>query len=47
MKTDVKISALLASTTSARPIQVYMYVGVSLIRFKYPATLLKNTLLQM
>ena len=40
-------SVLVQSTTSARPMQIYMDVGVSLLRFKYPATLLKNTLLQM
>ena len=46
IKTDVKIPALLPSilvqsTTSARPTQIYMDVGVSLLRFKYPARLLK------
>ena len=40
-------SILVQSRTSARPMQIYMDVGVSLLRFKYPATLLKYTLLQM
>ena len=46
IKAEVKIPTLLLSilgqnTTSARPTQIYMNVGVSLLRFKYPATLQK------
>ena len=41
---EVKIPTLLQSilgqsTTSTRPMQIYMDVGVSLLRFKYAATL--------
>ena len=44
IKTDVKLPNLLQSslgqsTTSARPTQIYMDVGVSLLCLKYPATL--------
>ena len=46
MKTDVKIPSLLPSVlgqsmTSATPMQIFMDVGLSLIRFKYPAKLKK------
>ena len=34
------------SATSTRPMQIYMDAGVSLLRFKYPATRNK-TLLEM
>ena len=33
---------LVQSTTSTRPIQIYMRVGVSFLRFEYPVTLKKN-----
>ena len=51
IKTDVVIPSLLPSilgqsTTSTRPVQIYEDVGVSLLRFKYPATR-KETLLEM
>ena len=51
IETDVKIPSLLPSilgqsTTSARPMQIYMDAGVSLHRFTYPATL-KKTLLEI
>ena len=39
-------SVLSQSTTSTRGMQIYMNVGVSLLRFKYPATL-KDILLEM
>ena len=44
MKTDVKIpsllpSILIQSTSSGRPIQIYMDVAISLLCFKYPVTL--------
>ena len=46
MKTDVKMPSLLPSvlgqsTTSTTPMEIYMDVGLSLIRFKYPAKLKK------
>ena len=46
MKTEIKIPTLLSSilgqsTTSTRQMQIYMEVGVLLLRFKYPATLNK------
>ena len=46
MKTDVKIPSLLPSVlgqsmTSTTPMQIFMDVGLSLIRFKYPAKLKK------
>ena len=48
IKTEVKIPPLLPiilgqSTASTRPTQIYIYVGVSLLCFKYPATLKKIT----
>ena len=48
IKTDVKLLSLLPgilgpSTTTTRPMQIYMDIGVSLLRFRYPATL-KNYL---
>ena len=48
IKTDVKIPSLLPSildqsSTSTRPMQTYMDVGVSLLCFKNPATLKKIT----
>ena len=56
IKTEVKIPTLLystllvsilgQSTTSARPMQIYMDVGVSLLCFKYPTTI-KKTLLEI
>ena len=47
IKTDVKITNLLPgilgqSTTCIRPMQIYMDVAVSLLRFRYPATLKKT-----
>ena len=51
IKTKVEIPALLPSiwgqsTYSTRPIQIYMDVGVLLLRFEYTVTL-KKTLLEM
>ena len=48
IKTNVKISSLLPSIsgqsrTSIRPIQIYVDINVSLLRFKYPVTLKKIT----
>ena len=39
-------SVFCQSATSRKPIQIYMDVGVSLLRFKYPAVL-KKTFLEM
>ena len=52
IKTKVEIPALLPSiwgqsTSSTRPIQIYMDVGVLLIRFEYKRNKLKKTLLEM
>ena len=42
IKTDLKMPSMLSqSTTSTRSMQIYMDVGVSLLRFKYPETLKK------
>ena len=46
MKTDVKIPSLMPSVlgqsmTSTTSMQIFMDVGLSLIRFKYPAKLKK------
>ena len=48
IKTDVKIPSLLPSifgqsTMSTRTMQIFMDIGVSLLRFKYPATLRKTS----
>ena len=51
IKTDIKVPSLLSnildqSMTPTRPVQIYMNVGVSLLRFKY-LKILQKALVEM